>query len=231
MAGAAAGARKMSTTSTGNGIAERCRFVLNYHGFTVNEAVENDWCFCKTDYLDEFFADHAPRTPFVLFSANSDYPIDGRYERYLRRRRLKAWFAMNVELDAPKLHPIPIGLANPHWPHGDTGALKRVQRSPAEKSRLFDTSFSVATNPAVRRYCLEQTGLVERQDCPGDLRVTYARLTDAGAERLAAASCAHVRSIRALFEEHLSDTELDELADLLERLPGVAGTGPPCLPA
>ena len=151
---------------TGNGFAERCRFVLNYHGFTVNEDVDNDWCFCKTDYLDEFFARHAPRSSFVLFSANSDYPIDGRYEKYLRRRRLKAWFAMNVELNAPKLHPIPIGLANPHWPHGETAALKRVQQSPPPKARLFDTSFSVATNPDVRRYCVEQTGLAVTPPSP-----------------------------------------------------------------
>jgi hypothetical protein len=144
---------------TGNGIAERCRFVLNYHGFTVNEDVGNDWCFCKTDFLDEFFARHAPRTSFVLFSANSDYPIDARYERYLRRRSLRAWFAMNVELNHRKLHPIPIGIADPHWPHGDTAAMKRVQRLPAPKTRLFDTSFSLATNPEVRRYCVEQTGL------------------------------------------------------------------------
>ena len=144
---------------TGNGIAERCRFVLNYHGFTVNEDVENDWCFCKTDFLDAFFANHAPRSPFVLFTANSDYPIDARYERYLRRRKLKAWFAMNVELDHPKLHPIPIGLANPHWPHGNTATVKRAQAATPEKTRLFDTSYSVATNPEVRAYCVEQTGL------------------------------------------------------------------------
>ena len=144
---------------TGNGIAQRCRLVHNYRGFTVNEEVENDWCFCKTDFLDEFFALHEPRSPFVLFTGNSDYPIDVQYGRYLRRRRLTAWFAMNVELDHPKLHPIPIGIADPHWPHGDTAALKRVQRSPAPKSRLFDTSFTVATNPGVRGYCVEQTGL------------------------------------------------------------------------
>ena len=47
---------------------------------------------------------------------------------------------------------------------------------------------------------LEATGLVERAACSGDLRVTYAQLTDAGAERLERASCAHVGSVRALFE-------------------------------
>jgi len=144
---------------TGNGIAERCRAVLNYHGFTVDERIENDWCFCKTDYLDEFFAHHAPETPFVLFTHNSDLSIDERHARYLADPRLLAWFATNVLLDEPRLHPIPIGVANPHWPHGDTAALKRVQQARLPKSRLFDVSFSLETNPDVRRYCIEQTGL------------------------------------------------------------------------
>jgi DNA-binding MarR family transcriptional regulator len=67
---------------------------------------------------------------------------------------------------------------------------------------------------------LEEAGLVARATCPGDLRVTYAQLTEAGAERLESASCGHVGSIRALFEEHLSDAELDEFAALLGKLPG-----------
>lgn len=68
---------------------------------------------------------------------------------------------------------------------------------------------------------LEAAGLVERATCESDLRVTYAQLTDAGAERLEAASCGHEGSIRALFEERLSDDELVALAEALERLSGL----------
>lgn len=66
---------------------------------------------------------------------------------------------------------------------------------------------------------LEAAGLVERAACPSDLRVVYAQLTEAGRERLSAASCGHVGSVRALFEEYLTDDELETLASLLERLP------------
>jgi DNA-binding MarR family transcriptional regulator len=69
---------------------------------------------------------------------------------------------------------------------------------------------------------LEQAGLVRRTTCPTDLRVAYAELTDEGRERLDAASCAHVASIRSLLEEHFSEEELALLGDLLEKLPGVA---------
>ena len=66
---------------------------------------------------------------------------------------------------------------------------------------------------------LERDGLVAKQTCDSDARVTYAVLTEAGAERLQLASCSHVGSVRALFEERYTDEELETLADLLGRLP------------
>jgi DNA-binding MarR family transcriptional regulator len=67
---------------------------------------------------------------------------------------------------------------------------------------------------------LEAAGLVERAACPADLRVVYAQLTELGRERLSAASCGHARTMRAVFEEYLTDDELQMLASLLQRLPG-----------
>lgn len=78
---------------------------------------------------------------------------------------------------------------------------------------------------------LERAGLVERISCPTDLRVAYAQLTDAGAEKLELASCGHVGSIRALLEEHLSDGEIEELSEMLGKLPGVAGGDDTCAAA
>jgi DNA-binding MarR family transcriptional regulator len=78
---------------------------------------------------------------------------------------------------------------------------------------------------------LEGGGLVERAACPTDRRVTYAVLTDAGREKLEAASESHVSAIRALFEERFGDEELAELARLLGRLPGAeAADGAECAP-
>ncbi len=66
---------------------------------------------------------------------------------------------------------------------------------------------------------LERDGLVAKGTCDKDARVTYAVLTDAGAERLERASCSHVGSVRALFEERYTEEELETLAALLGRLP------------
>ena len=67
---------------------------------------------------------------------------------------------------------------------------------------------------------LVHAGLIERVACPSDARVSYAQLTEAGYEKLRAAGCSHVASIRGLFMEHFSAEEIDVLASLLSRLPG-----------
>lgn len=67
---------------------------------------------------------------------------------------------------------------------------------------------------------LEDTGLVEKAQCPADGRVSYAVLTEAGRKKLRDASCSHVAAIRELFEERYSEDELRTLTDLLGRLPG-----------
>jgi DNA-binding MarR family transcriptional regulator len=77
---------------------------------------------------------------------------------------------------------------------------------------------------------LEDAGLVERAACATDLRVTYAQLTEAGREKLEAASASHIASIRSLVEEHLAEEEIDTIAEILGRFPGVAESDDSCAP-
>ena len=106
--------------------------------------------------------------------------------------------------------------------HAEEGRMKRVDLArrllltPSGVTRLLEG--------------LEEAGLVDRASCPSDLRITYAQLTDAGADRLRAASCAHVGSVRALLEGHLSAKEIDGLAETLGKLPDVADGDESCTP-
>ena len=68
-------------------------------------------------------------------------------------------------------------------------------------------------------------GLIERVACPDDARVSYAQLTEPGYAKLRRAGCSHVASINRLFVEHFSPDELQQLADLLSRLPGARRNG------
>ena len=67
---------------------------------------------------------------------------------------------------------------------------------------------------------LVNAGLIERVSCQSDARVSYARLTDVGYDKLRDAGCTHIASIQRLFLEHFSPQEIDQLASLLSRLPG-----------
>jgi DNA-binding MarR family transcriptional regulator len=72
---------------------------------------------------------------------------------------------------------------------------------------------------------LVEAGLIERVSCPKDARVSYAMLTDAGYGKLREAGCTHVAGIKRLFLEHFTTEEIDQLADLLGRLPGATHHG------
>src|SRR5215210_7339812 len=100
-----------------------------------------------------------------------------------------------------------------HLSHAEGGRMRRVDL--AERLLL--------TASGVTRLLdgLEAAGLVGKDTCASDRRVTYAVLTPAGLERLAAASDSHVAGVRALFEDCFTAEELEQLAELLGRLPGV----------
>jgi DNA-binding MarR family transcriptional regulator len=102
----------------------------------------------------------------------------------------------------------------------DEGRLKRV-----------DLARSLMLTPSgITRLLqgLEDAGLVERVSCATDLRIAYAQLTDAGRDKLEAASDGHVAAICALFDEHFTDHEIDSMAEILGKLPGVGDDDESC---
>jgi DNA-binding MarR family transcriptional regulator len=107
----------------------------------------------------------------------------------------------------------------------DYEALLLLSRAEGNHMRRVDLADGLQlTASGVTRLLdgLEQHGLVEKATCPGDGRVTYAVLTEAGGRKLDEASSSHVAAIRTLFEERYSRAELATLAELLARLPGAA---------
>jgi DNA-binding MarR family transcriptional regulator len=70
-----------------------------------------------------------------------------------------------------------------------------------------------------------KSGLTERVACPEDLRVSYAKLTDAGYERLREAGRTHIAGVHAAFLDHFSEEEIQMLAELLGRLPKAPSAG------
>lgn len=152
---------------TGNGFAAQCKYIWNYDGFKVNPKKENNWVFVKTDYVRDFFENCPIEERFVLITHNSDYSIDSSYELLFNDPRVIVWFAQNADFNHAKLKPIPIGVANAGYSHGDIEVLTKVRSEPAMKKVLFYANFSLKNNRAEREYCLKQTGVPLSKDVNG----------------------------------------------------------------
>ena len=113
----------------------------------------------------------------------------------------------------------------------DYEVLLRLSRSSDRRMRRVDLAGQVLLTPSgVTRLLdgLERSGYVERGACDSDRRVVYAVLTDAGAEKLAAAAKSHRAQIEDLFTARLDGDQLEALGSLLARLAdGGAGCDAP----
>ncbi|MHB8491010.1 MAG: MarR family winged helix-turn-helix transcriptional regulator, partial [Solirubrobacteraceae bacterium] len=110
-------------------------------------------------------------------------------------------------------------------------ALQMLAEADEQRLRGIDLAEGLKLTPSGVTRLLEGLrglGLVEKGTCPSDARVTYAVLTEAGGEKLRAATCTHVRRVRALLEERYTQAELATLGDLLARLPGAGSSGDGC---
>jgi DNA-binding MarR family transcriptional regulator len=105
----------------------------------------------------------------------------------------------------------------------DYEALLRLARAEDGRMRRVDLAEQLTlTASGVTRLLdgLEAAGYVERGACLTDRRVVYAVITEVGREKLESASESHVAEVRALFDERFGQEELEQLAELLSRLPG-----------
>ena len=103
--------------------------------------------------------------------------------------------------------------------HSEHGMMRRVD--------LAETVLLTASGITRLLEGLERSGYVCKQTCASDARVSYAKLTDEGRQKLSDASVTHLRGIDELFLGRYSGSELATLAELLSRLP-VTGRSTDC---
>jgi hypothetical protein len=109
--------------------------------------------FVKTDFLGEFCEKIAGRiaVPYILITHNSDDSAPGPHTAILDNDNLIAWFTLNYDGYAhPKLHALPIGLANFCWAHGNIHTFKKAHEAAHTKDHLAYMNFTIQTFYAER---------------------------------------------------------------------------------
>ena len=104
----------------------------------------------------------------------------------------------------------------------DYDVLIQLYHAEGRRLRRIDLARSVLlTASGITRLLdgLESCGLVGKENCDSDRRVTYAVLTEAGVKKVEEARGSHLADIEELFGSRFSAQEREQLAELLGRLP------------
>lgn len=150
----------------GNAFKHKCKYSVGKylgareHDYILNANDQsNNRVFIKTEYVGNFFHYTNFDFEFELVTHNSDIPIDDRFENFLNDSRVLKWYGQNINIAHPKVRSIPIGLANPKWPHGNQEVFDKIASENIEKDQILYVNFDVNTNYIERSQCLEDTGL------------------------------------------------------------------------
>lgn len=155
----------------GNAFKHCCRYsVGKYHDsrrhdfeFKVRAEKNNDLVFIKTEYTADFFRYIDIDHPFSVITHNSDITIDENFLPFIENEKVNQWYGQNINISHEKVKPIPIGLANPKWPHGNPEIFEKIRNElingEIKKDKLFYVNFDIYTNLGERQKCLSESGL------------------------------------------------------------------------
>lgn len=140
---------------SGDAFRSYCDYVVDEEDSSLNplSVKPRSTIFVKTDYLGYFFLRIHPRIPYpyILVTHNSDYSVPGGFFSFLKDDKMIAWFGQNVDDNThPKMHPIPIGIANRYWGHGNGQMIQEVQTQKNPRENFLYLNFSVSTFPQER---------------------------------------------------------------------------------
>jgi DNA-binding MarR family transcriptional regulator len=149
----------------------------------------------------------------------------------LTERELRAWRGL-LRVHASLSKALDADLEAAHGlPLSSYEVLMHLAGAPDGRMRMCNLAESVIlSRSGLTRLVdrLEREGFIAREPCEDDARGSFAVVTGAGREKLAAARATHLAGVRALFLDHFSAEDLDALGNAWERvLPGVATQGGP----
>lgn len=153
----AADRRSSAPFISGDTFRAHCDFLYDEtsRSFKPSKVKNGDVIFVKSDYISDFFHEKHPKikSRYIIVSHNSDDGFPGGCARFLDDHKIIAWFGQNIDGTIhPKAHPIPIGIANRYWSHGDINVVQRVADLAPKmtKNTLLYLNFQIGTYPTER---------------------------------------------------------------------------------
>lgn len=126
-----------------------------------------DTIFLDWSCVDKFVNDYLPKihTKVILITSNYGYnaddPMPGRFDFLLEDDRIAAWLLQNIDRPCTeKLIPIPIGMANSNWEHGNLALMENM------------IAYSLGKGEKHHFFYVNLTNRPERDDC---VRALYSK--------------------------------------------------------
>ena len=117
--------------------------------------------FCYThllDNIDIFIKDlRKMKNKFSLVFHNSDGNFEKSHLKLFNKvSKLKRIYTQNINVKDPRVIPLPIGIGNSQWPHGNISIFKRVYNQNIPKTKNIFFNFSINTNKKIRQDCYDK---------------------------------------------------------------------------
>jgi hypothetical protein len=87
----------------------------------------------------------------TLITHNGDNGIKKKFKSYTENLKIKTWYGVNCEIFMDKIIPLPIGIANSMWKHGNINLLQKVIDKNNDKDNILFFNFSIKTSPNKRK--------------------------------------------------------------------------------
>lgn len=129
---------------------------ISRYGKRITYNPEENIIFLHSDNITTFIREVLPniKYKFVLITHDADAPIINDYRIILDNKFIIKWFAMNCHILHEKLQPIPIGMANECWPHGNKETMLKIINENNKKDNFVYCNFDPNTNLYDRSYAI-----------------------------------------------------------------------------
>jgi hypothetical protein len=112
-------------------------------------------------------------TSYNIIFHNSDGCFKNEHKKLLELSNIKKIYSQNITIEAEeRIIPIPIGIANTMWPHGNLNIWKQIleNNSLINKHNFIYFNFNINTNTVKRRKCYD---IIKSKNIPNLANTDY----------------------------------------------------------